>query len=260
MNQVKKQLFTLAFAFVFMAGAAFAQSNDSSIDQVGDGNAATVAQTGADNQSTIEQSAQGTSGGQPVAASAVVTQTGDDNVSSLNQDAFFGDHDATITQVGDDNYSSINTQNGGGIAMVNMQGSMNSLLGIGLQSGSSANQKNNNEFYLDILGDGNVVGMTQEFGSGDVDLTGSGNTVTLRQLAQSSYHTATISVDGSSNMINVNQAGDTGGTGGTGSVSTVDLLNGSDMNMVDVEQFGSNHMSTVTVDGMTNTSTVVQQP
>jgi len=263
-----KKFLTLAFALVFSTGIAFAQDNDSSIDQVGNGNGATVTQAGADNESTIEQFAQGTSSGQPVAASATVTQTGDDNVSHLDQNAFFGDHEATITQVGDENYSAINTQNGGGTAEVYMEGDRNQLVAwdrnTDFDASGAANQKNDNVFDLDILGSDNTVGMRQEFATATVNLDGSGNIVSLSQKSAASgvaadYHKATIDVDGGDNMISVWQGPDWGASG-VNNVADVDLLNGSSFNTVDIRQRGSDNLSTVMVDGMNNTATVVQQP
>ena len=238
MNQVKKQLFTFVFALVFMTGAAFAQSNESIINQISDD------------------------------SDAMVTQTGSDNFSQLDQsDDFIDGHSATIQQVGVDNYSYITTQNGGGTAEVYMEGDQNSLVSWATrQRGSSANQKNSLTFFdLDIDGNLNTVGMTQEFGTGTVSIVGSNNQVGLRQLAGANYqtadfHSATITVDGSDNVIDVDQAGSMGGTGGVRNMATVELLNGSDFNTVDVMQRGDDNMSTTIVDGMDNEAIVVQQP
>jgi hypothetical protein len=263
-----KKLFTLAFALVFSTGIAIAQDNNSDIDQVGNGNGATVTQAGADNESTIEQFAQGTSSGQPVAATATVTQTGSNNVSSLDQNAFFGDHEATIIQVGTDNYSAINTQNGGGSAEVYMEGDRNQLVAwdrnTGFDASGAANQKNDNFFALDVLGSDNTVGMRQEFATATVNLEGNANMVSLSQKSSANgvaadYHKAMIDVNGSDNTIGVWQGPDWGASGAN-NVADVDVLNGSSFNTVDIRQRGSDNLSTVMVDGMNNTATVVQQP
>jgi hypothetical protein len=237
MNQVLKQLLTFAFALVFMAGTALAQSNESIINQISAGSDATVTQTGLDNFSQLDQS-----------------------------NDFIDGHSATIEQIGDDNYSWIKTQNGGGTAEVYMNGDQNSLVSFpDRQRGTAANQKNSLNFFdLDIDGDMNTVGMDQEFGTGTVNVVGSGNAIGLRQRAGANYqtvdfHKATIDVDGSDNVVDVNQGPDFG-SGGINNVATVMLMNGSDNNLVDIRQRGSNNTSTTIVDGLNNTAEVVQQP
>jgi hypothetical protein len=264
-----KKLFTLAFALVFSTGIAFGQSNSSSVNQAGNGNGATVNQAGSQNASVIDQFAQGTAGGQAVAATATITQTGADNMSLLDQSAFFGNSEATITQIGDQNNvygtSSSNAfkqSNGGGVADVYMEGDQNTLYSLRGEA-----QKNDNMFDLDILGSGNDVGMTQEFGDGTVNVTGDDNDVELRQLAGanyqlSNYHTATIKIGGNgstgnSNTVLVDQEKLTGGTGGVNNGATVKVLRG-DLNTVDVQQFGSDNRQSIEVDGNSNTITAAQ--
>ncbi len=236
-----KKLFTLAFALVFSTGIAFAQNNESIVNQSG---------------SSID---------------ATVTQTGQDNYSELNQSEDFLDgHSATITQVGDENYSNIQTQNGGGVADVYMEGDRNALVDWATRTkgGFGANQKNSlTSFDLDILGSDNVVGMTQEFGDGTVNITGDGNQVGLRQLSGANYqapdfHTATIEIGlfgsaGNYNEVDVNQAKENGGTGGVNNGATVKVLRG-DNNLVDVQQFGSDNRQTIEVDGDLNKITAEQ--
>jgi hypothetical protein len=267
MNQACKQLLTLAFALVFMAGTAFAQSgNNSFIEQVGQGHKADVTQTGPGNLSEITQNI-GNNG--PAAPNydghATIDQTGENNKSKLTQITFYGGHDATITQVGDDNYSEIVTSNGGGKADVWMYGDNNHLLSYRLDRNFSYHtQKNDNRFTLNIGtpstgSNNNRVGMSQEFGIGEVKIMGSDNRVLLRQHAGANYDKlrydrATITVDGSDNRIDVDQKKD-----GINNRATVELLNGSDNNMVEIDQFDSNHTSMVTVDGMDNQAIVRQQ-
>lgn len=266
-----RKILTLTFALVFLTGTAFAQDNSSSVTQEGDGHAATVTQVGADNASVISQFEDGTLIGQPgdPSASATVSQTGNDNVSLLDQNAFFGNSDATITQIGDDNYSNLQTQNGGGVADVFMEGDGNELVSWRFRDRRDfgANQKNDNEFDLDILGDDNTVAMTQEFAFGDVDVTGAGNEVNLRQLsgangATADFHSARIVIggDGSTgnlNAVTVNQASESGGTGGVNNGATVKVLRG-DANTVEAAQFGSDNRQTIEVDGSANTYTAAQ--
>jgi len=236
-----KKLFTLAFALVFSTGIAFAQDNESIVNQSG---------------SSID---------------ATVTQDGQDNYSELNQsDDFLNGHSATIEQVGDENYSSIQTQNGGGVANVYMKGDRNALVDWATRTkgGAGANQKNSlTSFDLHIDGSDNVVGMTQEFGDGTVNITGDGNQVGLRQLSNANYqtpdfHTATIEIglfgsEGYDNEVDVNQAREDGGTGGKRNDASVAVLRGDD-NDIGVQQFGSDNRQSIEVDGNSNMYTAEQ--
>jgi hypothetical protein len=239
MRQLLRTTATVFVALVFTAGMAFGQDNESHISQVGSNIEATVNQDGSDNYSDLDQS-----------------------------EDFTGGHSATIEQIGENNYSNIQTQNGGGTANVYMKGDNNELVDWKTRErgGFGANQKNGlNVFDLDITGDNNSVGMTQEFGdAATVDLNGDNNTLGLRQLSNANYqeedfHTASITVNGSDNQLTVNQAGPNGGTGGTGNSATVTLESASDFNTVNVVQRGSMHTSTVTVNGSNNTASVTQE-
>ena len=265
MQRLFKTLSMLAFALVFMAGTAFGQNNSSTIDQVGNGHAAMITQTGDQNSSELAQDIGKGPAQSNYDGHATVTQTGDRNTSKLTQNTFYGGHDATITQVGNDNYSEIVTSNGGGSADVTMNGDENELLSYRLDKDFSYHtQKNDNQFTLGITGNSNTVGMNQEFGDGTVDITGDRNDVLLRQhggganFNQALYDQATITVDGSDNTIDVNQDGGDGARG-LNNTATVELLNASSFNTVEVDQAGDYHTSTITVDGMNNQAIVDQQ-
>jgi len=260
-----KKLFTLAFALVFSTGIAVAQNNSSTIDQVGNGHAAMITQTGDQNSSELRQDIAKGPAQLNYDGHATVTQTGDRNTSKLTQITFYDGHDATITQVGNDNYSEIVTSNGGGSADVTMNGNENELLSYRLDKNFSYHtQKNDNQFTLGITGNSNTVGMNQEFSNGTVTITGSRNDVLLRQHGgganydQALYDQATITVDGSDNMIDVDQDGGALARG-LNNTATVELLNASSFNMVEVDQAGDFHTSTITVDGMNNQAIVEQQ-
>jgi hypothetical protein len=245
MRQLLKNTFTLAVALVFTAGLAFGQSNESIVNQVG---------------SSID---------------ATVTQTGQSNYSELDQSEDWIDgHSATITQIGENNYSNIQTQNGGGTANVFMKGDGNTLEDWSTRSrgGFGANQKNSlNVFDLDIDGDQNTVGMTQEFATGTVEINGSGNEVGLRQLSGANYqtqdfHTATVRIGlyggtSSDNKVDVNQASNggssVGGTGGKNNSASVKILTG-ELNDIDVRQGGSDNKQSIEVTGSSNTYTAEQ--
>ena len=259
MRQLLKITSIFALALVFTAGMAFAQNNSSTIDQVGNGHAATITQTGDQNSSELTQDILSGPAESKYGGDATVIQTGDRNTSKLTQNTFYNDHDATIEQVGDDNYSEIVGSNGGGEADVYMEGDGNALNSLFPET-----QKNDNDFDLNIVGGSNTVGLFQEFGDGTVDITGDGNEVLLRQHAGGAnydpldYDQATITVNGSDNMIDVNQDGGAGARG-LNNTATVDLLNGSSLNTVEVDQAGDFHTSTITVDGMNNQAIVDQQ-
>jgi len=205
-----KKLSTLLVALFFTAGMAFAQSNDASIDQVGDDHEATISQTGAMNSAFVEQTADAGREGSDV-GEATVTQTGAENYVNLRQRNFFGDSEATITQLGDGNRvqgttaSSAFLQNHGlNVIDVTMVGNDNTLFSMAGEA-----QKNINTFLLDILGSDNTVGMKQHFGYGDVKIEGDFNEVSLSQHANSNAnaHSALVDILGNDNMVDINQGG-----------------------------------------------------
>lgn len=214
-----KTLLTLTTALLFTAGSAFAQSNDATIDQVGDDHEATISQSGAMNTAYVEQTADAGREGADV-GSAEITQTGDENYANLRQRNFYGDSDASITQLGTGNSVQGQTagddffQNHGlNILDVIMDGDDNTLYSLRGEA-----QKNTNTLLLDILGDGNSVGLLQEFGYGDVSIEGSANSVVLNQQTNSpsNTHSAYVDVYGSDNTVDVFQRGEA-------NTSTVDI-------------------------------------
>ena len=225
-----KKLSTLLVALFFTAGMAFAQSNDASIDQVGDDHEATISQTGAMNSAFVEQTADAGREGSDV-GEATVTQTGAENYVNLRQRNFFGNNEATITQLGDGNRvqgttaSSAFYQNHGlNVIDVRMEGNDNTLYSLAGEA-----QKNVNTFLLDILGSDNSVGMFQHFGYGDVSIEGSSNSVVLYQRS---------------------------GSNATAQSAHVDISGGD--NMVDIYQNGESHTATVDIIGYSNTATISQ--
>ena len=205
-----KKLLTLAFAFVFMTGVAFAQNNDASISQAGDDHDATINQVGQLNEAFVDQTDGG--GGSTGNAVADITQEGSSNLVNLRQTAFFGDSYAEVTQIGNNNRVHGQTEddaflqsNAGGIVDVQMEGDDNVLYSLRGEA-----QKNGNIFELDIRGSANEVGLLQEFGEGYVDIIGSDNDVTLDQQAGANWNTALynqafVDIDGDSNMVDVSQ-------------------------------------------------------
>lgn len=225
-----KKLTTLLVAMLFTAGMAFAQSNDATIDQVGDDHDATITQAGSLNGAYVEQTADAGREGSDV-GTATIEQTGSENSVNLRQRAFYGDAEAIIVQLGDRNRvegtapgNDFLQNHGLNIIDVYMEGDDNVLYSL-----SSEAQKNANTLLLDIQGNTNEVGLFQHFGYGEVDLVGDANDVVLSQRA--------------------------GGTS-TEQTAYVDVL-GSD-NMVDIFQTGDSHVSNVNVTGDFNTSTISQ--
>lgn len=207
-----KTLLTLTTALIFTAGSAFAQTNDASIDQVGDDHEATISQTGSMNAAYVTQTADAGREGDDL-GTATVTQDGSENYVNLRQRSFYGDSEATITQLGDGNSvrgSSLGSEfvqnHGLNVIDVMMDGDDNTLYSL---VGSAA-QKNVNTLLLDILGDNNSVGLFQHFGFGDVDIDGSSNSVSLsqRSSANATAQTAYVDIMGSDNMVGITQTGE----------------------------------------------------
>ncbi|WP_340104126.1 curlin repeat-containing protein [Rhodohalobacter sp. 8-1] len=221
-----KTLLTLITALLFTAGSAFAQTNDASIDQVGDDHEATITQAGSMNMAYVEQTADAGREGDDI-GTATVAQEGSDNYVNLFQRNFFGDSEATITQLGDGNSvrgsslgSAFKQNHGLNVIDVMMEGDDNTLYSL---VGSAA-QKNVNTLLLDILGSDNSVGLFQHFGYGDVDIEGDLNVVTLSQRGGSNANAQSAYVDilGSDNMVGITQTGDahTANVDVTGSYNT----------------------------------------
>lgn len=226
-----KTLLTLTTALLFTAGSAFAQTNDASIDQVGDDHDATITQAGSMNMAYVEQTADAGREGADV-GTATVTQTGADNYVNLLQRSFYGDSEATITQLGDGNSvrgsslgSAFMQNHGLNVIDVMMDGDDNTLYSL---VGSAA-QKNVNTLLLDIFGNENNVGLFQHFGYADVDIEGSSNSVVVDQRSSANA---------------------------TAQTALVDIFGGD--NTVGITQTGASHTATAEVTGSFNTSTITQ--
>ncbi|MCA1806652.1 MAG: hypothetical protein LC687_02140 [Actinobacteria bacterium] len=207
-----KKLTTLLVAMLFTAGMAFAQSNDATIDQVGDANDADIEQLGTSNWAYVDQLAFGTASGVATFSTADIDQDGTANFVNIDQNAFYDFSTAIIEQTGTGNIVEGTTSesawlqsNGGGLLDVYMDGDQNRLYSL-----RSEAQKNPNELYLDVIGDNNTVGAAQENGSGDVDIVGDLNNVTLSQIGNVKFvfNTATVDILGNENGVSVTQTMD----------------------------------------------------
>ena len=99
-----KKLMSVLVMVIFMAGMVVAQNNQSEVAQTGDDNEATIEQLGQNNVSDLRQERRS---GWPVQTSAVdgnlyeLHQEGSGNVSKLGQN--WGSSEAFVNQVGDNN-------------------------------------------------------------------------------------------------------------------------------------------------------------
>jgi len=253
-----KRLIAVVTILVFTGMYAFGQNNTADITQAGDDHEASIEQLGELNEAFVDQ----TDGGSGSTGNAVadINQDGSGNFANVRQVAFFGqlfgDSYANITQIGDNNRveganpgDAFLQSNVGGVVDVRMQGNNNVLSSLRGEA-----QKNGNEFLLDVLGSDNNVAMAQEFGFGDVAITGNTNNVSLYQMAganwdQSVYNNADVTVDGDLNTIDIKQDG-------LANDSFVDLLGSS--NNSTITQTTDFNTASVTVNGSGNTSTITQ--
>jgi hypothetical protein len=295
MRQLLKNTFTLALALVFTAGMAFGQSNEATVNQVGNSHSADIQQDGVGNITDLEQADQNLNdnatnamsadvfqkfknneayidqkgsqdqGAATATASADVDQIGNNNFLRLESGPFFANsHDVDVDQLGNNNTVRLQGQNGGGEATVFMDGNRNKLVeatqGGLIKSNNPFIQKNSQFLEVRVNGSGNVIGGDQESGDGGDRLT--------------------VNVDGDDNFIPTSQvnAGPGAGNadrdididvlgsenfikalqGGAGNTATIDLNSFSDNNQVVVDQQTAGNTATVTVDGMDNTTTVCQ--
>ena len=238
-----KRTLIVMFALVFIGSFAFAQDHESYIQQIGDGNTATVDQ-GVGNNDNFD-------------AYANVKQEGNNNVSILDQNGPQSFSHAVIEQIGHYNSSDISTSNGGGYALVYMQGNSNVLE---LEQKGAFVAERENWFNLHIEGNSNIIDAGQERTWANIELYGSGNDVDLTQRAAdvSNGHSTNIRAWGSNNTFDVVQFGEAGGTGGEGNIANVTLYSESNWNTIDVTQNGSHLISITDIHGSGNTVNVTQ--
>ena len=255
-----KKLFTLAFALVFSTGLAFAQDNNSDIDQVGDFSTATVSQVGSMLDATVYQDG---SSSQQRGNEAMVSQVGTSNEAYVQQ---LGEqNNANIDQAGSGNYAEIVGQ-------------------TGFANDASALQDDDTEnsfIYIDQQGDGNAA-FYDSYADAE-QYNQSGSTINIfhtrvgindpagsrMDVVQRDGANNYVKVDGFGNVLDVdvlqeggdnNQAfvdQDAPALGQPGNLSATITQLGSD-NFADVTQSGFGHTSDVMQNGNTNTATVTQ--
>ena len=168
MQRLSKTLSMLAFALVFMAGTAFAQDNEASIDQVSVPDAdhdATVVQTGKSNDTQIEQVsvAPPLFGGHTASA----TQTGNRNTVRQTQDGGAG-NEAEATQTGNDNFVRQEQGRNGNDAEVTQFGSRNRALQF--QDMKTSVDASNNDAVIIQDGDDNFARQDQDLARNDATI------------------------------------------------------------------------------------------
>jgi hypothetical protein len=233
-------------AAVDQTGTSFS-INESAISQMGDDNSAELRQTGlyANNRSLIQQFgarnstsvAQSSDGG----ATSSASQSGDDNTTDLRQFTSLGGVNALIAVFGlrndvlvdqfasrggasswlqidgEDNQASIIQSSGRAMtnsSVAQMTGAQNGL------SVFQAGEFGDNVANASAIGSDNTITITQlnegvDFmtNNADVGITGTGNAVTVAQGTESAWgtesqnSTAVIVIDGSANMIDLEQTG-----------------------------------------------------
>jgi hypothetical protein len=271
-----KKLLTLAFAFVFMTGVAFAQDNDATVEQDGDDNGATVEQTGASNAATILQgfNGQGQNG-----AEALIRQVGDDNSATIKQRAWGGrDNDHTVMQTGSDNEASIDAFNGANMGSITQTGDLNEgkIQHGAAKFGEAVIEQNGDDNYArarQFSGDGNDATIKQgnaayvsSGNEGDIRQEGDGNDasfvltrgddndVAIDQLGDNNYSEYSVKY-GDANDIDVTVDGNSNRTrlsidAGWGSRSSG--------NMITVEKYGDTNYLTGSIEGDGNMVDIFQ--
>lgn len=282
-----KKLLTLSTALLFTAGAAFAQSNDASVNQGGDDNDATIEQIGSGNSAELSQGFEnnGDFQGQNNAVGEIL-QDGDDNSASMNQRAWGNDgNEHYIDQLGDDNVANVDIYNGGNFGLLVQEGSENNARM--LQSGSE------HESYIIQTGDENYARSSSTAGSGNITaivqgipsvFAGMGGLLQLNlglPLSSSDGNAATLRVKGSDNIAGILQigllnnagsnpqgSGDLGisieGDGNTAGIAQLGSENSANIsilggiNMALIGQVGSSNTGSIMQDGSGNSAVIVQ--
>ena len=233
-----KKLMSVLVMVIFMAGMVVAQNNQSEVAQTGDDNEATIEQLGQNNVSDLRQERRS---GWPVVTSALdgnlyeLHQEGSGNVSKLGQN--WGSSEAYVNQVGDNNQltSSSTFSNSN-----NYYGES----GFAIQGGSV--------LELDQIGDENVAGINQRAKDNyaDIDQVGNKNEVDVFQysfggVAPPAFgNDAFVQQTGDENSTVITQSGDMGSSGRSNTASVA--IDG-DQNTTRVDQYGNQNSASMSV-------------
>ena len=287
MQRLSKTLSMLAFALVFMAGTALAQSNDASVSQTGNDLTATVDQSGNDGDVDVDQAGD--------FLEADVEQGGLLNETKVVQSGGRVNFPSQVTvdQFGDENEVFINQGGDGNIATAFQEaGTSNNLIQIstetlgttqtGFSNRAAAEQiggTESSEIFIDQRGDGNNTFDSESAASALQDGE-MGSTINILERRAGTFsttdvvqrngesNTATVDVFGGNDAVDILQDNVTnslvevtqsalGQNDMGGHYGKVTQMNG-DMNQAFLTQTGLNHSSTIMQDGSNNTATVTQ--
>lgn len=239
-----KKLTTLLVMLLFTAGMAIAQSNEATIEQLGNSNTSDIEQTVGFSDGHL----------------AETLQDGNNNFSNIFQEQTSAE--AYVEQLGNNNISDLK-QAGANNAHVSFEGNQNILgsynsLGSGVafqKNGTGSFSTGFNLLLLDVFGNKNTFGLDQEGGTeSDVIVDGNLNSVNLFQRDNNTSNVTTIDIDivGDSNTIDVNQ----GSLTETNNETDIDIMG--DFNTYMVTQSTSNNIVDIDAVGNGNSSTVIQ--
>jgi len=200
-----KKLLTLAFAFVFMTGVAFAQSNEATVSQTGNNDEVTVDQIGELNEAVISQS------GNFNEATAYIDQEGTSNFLGFTQTGA-GDHQATLTQIGTGN--SVDRSGFSGSGNNSIQRGAGDHFATAVQDGNGnqltfQQRSGGNGDYLNVLqdGDDNWARVLQRDDGGHVaSIVQDGNHNSLNLEQRGSMQSAHVDQMGDSNTASITQS------------------------------------------------------
>jgi hypothetical protein len=262
-----KKLLTLSTALLFTAGAAFAQSNDASVNQDGDDNDATIEQLGSSNSAELNQGfdGQGQNG-----AIGDIYQEGFDNSASMNQRAWGNDgNEHVIEQLGISNTADVDIYNGDNSGYLLQEGVGNSARmvqsGTGHESLIVQTGIENYAQSSSVAGTGNqtaiVQGIPSEF-IGDIGMPGQlslDDGPALVPIFGSEENVATMTVSGSNNLAGILQLGG-GNTAGTnpGYAGDKGIDISGDGNAAGIAQLGFGNDAAISVMGNANVAGILQ--
>ena len=239
-----KKFLTLAFAFVFMTGVAFAQDNTADINQEVDASDASITQQGSENDADVSQIL----GNDRM--SADIYQEGNSNLASVTQQ--WGQfHEALVEQIGDANALDLVQDNTNTYTNVYQRGDGNAADIFQRSRLFDSSGDPVSIIELTQEGDGNSAEVTQDSEStagneAYISQTGNGSFVSVEQLGDGNYAEASHSGNGS---IEQSQQGD---------LNTV-VANASSSGEVTQTQIGDDNMAVAGDGTQVNQNSVVEQ-
>lgn len=255
-----KKYFSITAILLFVAGIAFAQNNQATVDQDGNANEAMIEQIGNLNQATVDQDGyeinadiyqsgtsnqaiaiQSTDGLLLEGVSANIHQEGIQNIAEVDYQNDITDNRNTladIQQYGNENKAYVQQSNHGGEVYI-LQDGYNNLARV--------RQHGNYDNHVDIAqyGDNNIVANAS---------LGNNNEISLQEGVKARNHRSEINIiqdgieGGIGNRVGFNQRG----------WQTADISQFGDNNETLLYQDGGYHTSTVIQTGNDNNATILQ--